>query len=213
MIVKNADPGLLGFDVNQPVSPIIAAAMKTAGYSFCIRYIPRTPALASGNLTAPEIQNILGAGLSLMAVQHCPLPGWHSSADLGKSYGEYAASYAQSIGLPAGMNIWLDLEEVAAGTPVSDTINYCNQWWQSLTDAGYSPGLYVGYNPGINSDQLYKSLKFKKYWKAYNYDNGVSVRGFCMLQQTQKTLNGITFDPNKTQKDNLGDSVIWLSPS
>lgn len=210
MTTTTAIPGL-GFDVNQPLSKVQAVAFKDAGYSFCIRYVPRTSALAAGNISASEAQEILSAGLGLMIVQHCPLPGWEPSGELGNNYGEYAATCAKAAGMPPRTTIWLDLEEVASGTPSSDTINYCNNWFEEVQSSGYVPGLYVGYNCGLSSDQLYKDLKFKSYWKAYNYDDGVSVRGFQLIQETQKTLNGITFDPNRCEADNLGGLPIWAT--
>src|SRR5476651_601246 len=112
--VRSAPAGLTGFDVNAPLSVAKAQAFKAAGYAFCVRYIPRTVALTANNLTNAEALGILNAGLALMAVQHVALPGWAPTASLGAAYGSYAAIYAkQAVGLPAGMNIWCDLEEVA----------------------------------------------------------------------------------------------------
>jgi hypothetical protein len=37
-------------------------------------------------------------------------------------------------------------------------VDYCNNWYDEDDAAGYSPGLYVGANPGLTSDQL-ASLK------------------------------------------------------
>lgn len=210
-IVKLATAGAVGFDANEALSLAEATAFKTAGKDFCIRYIPRNASLISGNLTSAEIQNILEAGLSLMVVQHCPLPGWEPSGALGTQYGKYAVAYAASIGLSKGIGFFLDLEEVALGTPTSDTINYCQSWFAAVQAAGYVPGLYVGYNCGLSPDQLYKDLSFKHYWKAYNYDDGVSVRGFQLIQHSQQSLNKVIYDPNTLQADNLGDLPMWLS--
>ncbi|WP_183558627.1 DUF1906 domain-containing protein [Mucilaginibacter sp. SP1R1] len=208
--VKQATPGLRGFDVNFILSATDAQHLKAAGYDFCIRYIPRNVNLLNGNLTNSEALRILNAGLALMAVQHVALPGWVPSADLGTAYGNYAALYAkQVVGLPPGMNIWLDLEEVAQGTPAAGVIAYCNAWYKEVETAGYEPGIYVGYGPGLTSQQLYNNLSFKHYWQAYNGPN-VATRGFQLLQKTQKTVAGIVIDPNITQADNLGDVALWL---
>lgn len=212
MIVKPVIAGLLGFDVNMPLSASEAIAFKSTGYDFCIRYLPRTSALTKGNLTVTEIESILSAGLSLGAVQHVPEPGWNPTAALGTQYGQYAGLYSAEIGLPAGINIWLDLEEVAHTATAQDVIDYCQAWYAAVKAAGYVPGIYIGWNVILTPAQLYKNLSFKHYWRAYN-GGAVATRGFQIIQETQKRLNGIYFDPNISQADNLGDTAIFVSPS
>lgn len=208
MIIKPAIPSL-GFDVNQPLTGAQAAALKAAGYSFAIRYLPRNGSLISGNLSQAEIRAILSAGLALMVVQHVAKPGWEPSAALGTSYGSYAATYAEAIGLPKGVNIWLDLEEVALGTSVKEVTDYCTAWFTAVSAAGYVPGLYVGWNVVLSDQELY-DLPFKHYWRAYNCDQNIPVRGYQLIQEPQKTLEGITFDPNRLQTDELGDVPFWV---
>lgn len=210
--VKPAVAGSLGFDVNQPLTPGQAAAFVQAGYVFAVRYLPRTPALAPGNLTVHEIEILIAAGLSVGAVQHVGLPGWNPTAELGTQYGEYAAEYAKQIGLPPGMNLWLDLEEVSETSTVEDVSAYCHAWYSEVAGHGYHPGLYVGWAIKLNPQQLY-DLPFKAYWKAYNADIPVANRGYQITQRTQKTLDGVTYDPNTVASDNLGDLPIFLSPS
>jgi len=209
--VQQAPAGLSGFDINSIISADQASDLKNAGYDFCIRYIPRTAALAAGNLTNAEAADILNAGLALMAVQHVALPGWAPTADLGTAYGSYAATYASEIvGLPPGLNIWCDLEEVATGTDPQDVIDYCQAWYAEVKNAGYVPGLYVGWGIVLSDDQLYRNLSFQHYWRAYN-GQPVAQRGFQLIQKTEKRVNGLTLDPDVSQLDNMGDSVLWLS--
>lgn len=207
-VVKNAVPGM-AFDVDQPLTGAQYAEFKSNGYEAVIRYIPRKASLVAGNLTAPEIAAILGAGLSLGVVQHVASPGWEPSAELGEIYGQYAAEYCGQIGLPKGITVWLDLEEVA---PNEDVDGYCRAWFKAVEVAGYLGGLYVGYNCGLSDQQLY-DLPTKSYWKAYNCDQSIPTRGWQITQHTQKTLNGIAYDPNTVAADNLGDLPIWLGPS
>jgi hypothetical protein len=209
--VKAAVAGA-GFDCNTPLNAAQAAAFKAQGMEFVVRYVPRTPALIPGNLTAAEIEIILSAGLALMAVQHVAMPGWEPGAALGTNYGAYAASYAKTIGLPPGINLWCDLEEVAASSTTQQVIDYCAAWFTAVSEAGYIPGLYCGWNIILTAQQIY-DLPFKHYWKAYNYDNGVATRGFQLIQEPQLRLNGVVYDPNKCQADELGDLPVWLSPS
>jgi hypothetical protein len=211
--IQQAAAGLTGFDVNQVLSAANAQALKNAGYDFCVRYVPRTssPSLAPGNLTNAEAVNILNAGLALMAVQHVANPGWVPTAALGTSYGSYAATYASEIvGLPPGINIWLDLEEVATDSSATDIIAYCQAWYAAVESAGYVPGIYVGYGVILSSSQLYNDLSFQHYWRAYNGPQ-VATRGYQVIQKTQVTVDGIEIDPDVTQDDNLGGAAIWLA--
>jgi hypothetical protein len=210
--VQSASAGLQGFDVNQPLTAAQAQDFKNAGYAFCIRYIPRTAALVANNLTNAEALDIMNAGLALMAVQHVALPGWQPTTNLGTQYGNFAAQYAQeTVQLPPGLNVWCDLEGVAAATDPQDVIDYCQAWYYAVHAAGYVPGLYVGYHTRLTPEQLYNNTSFQHYWQDYNRSEEVATRGFQLIQQTEKTLNGVTFDPNVTQNDNLGDAVLWLS--
>ena len=206
-----AAAGLTGFDVNQVLTADQALAFKNAGNAFCVRYLPRTAALAANNLTNAEANNILNAGLALMAVQHVALPGWVPTTSLGTAYGNFAATYAsQTVGLPPGVNVWLDLEGVATGTDPQVVVAYCQAWYYAVQSAGYVPGVYVGYDTMLSPSQLYNELSFQHYWRAYNGPQ-VATRGFQLLQQTEKTLNGISYDPDVTQNDSEGGAVLWLA--
>lgn len=211
MTVKQATPGQLGFDVDAPLTAEQCGAFLVEGYSFVVRYIPRVPGTSMRNLTSAEIDTILTSGMALSVVQHVSPDGWYPHASLGSQYGQYAAQYAAEIGLPPGMHIWLDLEGVAAGAMSGDIIAYCHAWASGVAQKGYLHGLYVGWNTRLTPGMIY-DLPFDSYWKAYNYDAGVPRRGFQMIQEPQKTLGGIAFDPDKIQADQLGDLPFLLFP-
>jgi hypothetical protein len=209
--VKAAQAGLSGFDANVILTADKAQAFKSDGYVFCIRYVPRMASLMAGNLTNGEALTILNAGLALMPVQHVALPGWQPNTSLGTAYGNYAASYARDIvGIPPGVNVWCDLEGVATGTDPQNVIAYCQAWYYAVHAAGYVPGIYVGYDTMLTPSQLYNDLSFQHYWRAYNGPQ-VATRGFQLLQQPEKTLDGVTFDPDVTQNDSDGAAALWLS--
>jgi hypothetical protein len=211
MLVKTASP-CNGFDVNQQLLPGEALAFKNAGYDFCIRYLPRAADLIAGNLTNIELEKVLlEEGLCVMAVQHCPEPGWSPSDPLGSKYGNFAAQYAESIGYPKGASIYLDLETPSSAATAQDCIDYVHSWVAAVESVGYLAALYIGYGVPLTPKQLY-DLPVKSYWSAYNYDDGVATRGFQIVQHIQKTLNEITFDPNTIKVDDLGDLPIWVSP-
>jgi hypothetical protein len=89
-----------------------------------------------------------------MAVQHVPEPGWYPTQELGQQNGQYAAENATSVGLPAGMNIWLDLEGVNSGASATDVSAYCNAWFGVVASVQYVPGLYIGADAILDNQQL-----------------------------------------------------------
>lgn len=213
--VASASAGARGFDADTPLSDEAAQAFVQAGYSFCLRYVGRT-AMKSTDFSAEEAQRLLNHGLAVMTVQHVEEPGWAPSQALGEEYGRNAATFTQQIGVPPGVSVWLDLECVAENSAPSDVAAYCNAWYDQVAAAGYVPGVYVGYGPGLSGSQLYSELKFSSYWAAYNVD-GVShpaPRGWQMIQSTGTgTIGGLStevYDVDTIQPDGMGGVPMWL---
>jgi hypothetical protein len=212
--VQRAPAGLKGFDANTPLTASTAAAFYAAGYRFCVRYVGRTQ-MASYDLTAAEAQTILESGLALMIVQHVLEPGWSPTQSLGMEYGANAAAFSKQIGVPAGVNVWCDLEGVSTSSAASDVAAYCNAWAAEVSAAGYLPGLYIGWEPGLSGSQLY-DLAFDHYWGAYNVD-GVSKpspRGFQLQQKEGSggTIGGVStesYDDDWTELDGEGGTPFW----
>lgn len=211
MVVKQAVAGN-AFDVNQILNATQAKSFADAGYTACIRYIPRNAALLAGNLTGEEIDILLEQNLSVGVVQHCAIPGWLPSAGLGNLYGSFAAQYAIEIGLPKGMQLWLDLETPSATATTEACIAYANAWFSAVQGGGYLPAVYVGYGLPLSPAQLHDDLSCKAYWRAYNGPD-VAGRGYCIVQHTAKVLNGVSFDPNTVAADNDGGMPMFLSNS
>ncbi len=215
-IIQPAPPGLTGFDSNTVMTAETAQQFKSGGYDFCVRYLSRGAGQSSGDLSNAEAMIILNAGLALMAVQHVAAnypPGWSPNAALGKTNGDNAAANALSIGLPVGMNIWVDLEGVDPTATSTDIINYCEEWYQAVSAAGYVPGLYVGVPCGLTSDQLYSNLSYQHYWCSLSGSTPhVATRGYQMVQTATITLYHVSIDTDTTQTDNLGGAVLWLQP-
>jgi len=211
--VLNAPEGIRGFDANVAISASVARQFVDAGYHFCVRYVGRTQ-MASHDLTAAEAQTLLGAGLALMPVQHVQAGEWAASGSLGAEYGANAAQFVTAIGFPPGVNVWLDLESVSTSSAAADVVAYCNNWYDAVAGAGYTPGIYVGWQPMLSNSQLYSALKFKHYWGAYNVDAVIPQRGWVMKQTPAHTqVAGIDHDDNITHVDGLGGQVIWLAPA
>jgi hypothetical protein len=210
--VQSPNQASKGFDSDTTLSAATAAAFFNDGYQFCVRYLS-LGAERSSDLSHDEAAAILGAGLALMPVQHVCTPGWQPSAALGQEYGKAAASDALGVGLPAGVNLWCDLEGIAAGADLAGAVTlYCQAWYAAVLDAGYVPGLYVGANCLLSSEQL-ELLPFQHYWKSESTVPTVATRGFQMVQTPGSTAHGIGYDLDATQADALGGQVRWLAPA
>ena len=213
--IQAGPAGVKGFDANTVITESQADAFWSAGYRFALRYVGRTE-MHSNDLTAGEAAMLLSKGFALMPVQHVLDPGWSPTGDLGTEYGANAAAFAKQIGFPPGVNVWLDLEGVSTSAAAADVIAYCNGWYSQVSGAGYVPGVYIGWEPGLTGAQLYGDLKFQHYWAAYNVD-GVSTpnpRGWQMVQSSGSgevgSLGTDVYDVDTTHVDKMGGQVLWL---
>jgi Domain of unknown function (DUF1906) len=219
--IQKAPSGAKGFDTDVPLSLALAKKFKNDGYVFCVRYLSRLSTddeVANGDLTRSEADNILKAGLGLMAVQHVGRKGWIPSPSRGTILGNHAANNAIFSGLPAGINIWLDFEDAFtgfqdAGLSESDVINFCNNWFEQVKSVGYIPGIYVGFDAILDSDQLFHSLNFQHYWRAPGDIPDIAVRGYQVTQPRETIdieVHGIVIDIDIAKNDRLGGQALWL---
>lgn len=215
---SKAPAGIKGFDTDFVVSPTNAHAFFAAGYRFAARYIPRLQP-RSGDLSRAEIERFFANGLAVSPVQHVEPENWTPTDDKGRQYGATAANYCTLLGVPRGVTVWLDLEGVAIRTPAEQVIRYCNYWFDAVVAWGYEPGVYVGWQPILTGVQLYKRLKFARYWGAYNEnaDQTPIVRGYCMHQHVAKDGDippGVTIpiDTNITMTDHLNGLPTFYAP-
>jgi Domain of unknown function (DUF1906) len=213
--IEAAPAGAMGFDCNAPLTSGGATSFVDQGFTFAVRYLARTSPQAGNNLSNAEAQTILAAGLALMAVQHFAGAGWAPTESLGQQYGAAAVANAQAVGLPPGVNVWLDLESVGAESSSADVIAYCNTWFGLVSAAGYAPGLYVGVDPCLTSAQLYSDLTVQYYWRSLSGATPpVATRGFCMLQSAGSgTIGGYDYDENVIQADAMNSTPQWLAPA
>jgi hypothetical protein len=216
--VFTAPDGIRGIDTTERLTSRIAVALRTHGYRFCVRYVRRDKPHASA-LNSAEAKAVLDSGLGLMLVQYVESESaWIPRAGKGTSNGNVAAAEAAKLGVPWGVTIWCDLEGVTAGTPRQQVIDYCNHWHAAVSGAGYVPGLYVGYHPGLSPTQLYLRLRFTHYWGAYNLnsDQYPAVRGLQMKQSKRRpedTISGVQLDfqVDRTSADRLSSRPTLLA--
>jgi hypothetical protein len=200
--------GTVGFDTSAPIDATQSAALFAAGYRFAIRMIGLESG-ASWALTAAEASLIRGAGLSLGVVQTYRNASF--TADQGTTDGASAASQAQTIGVPQGVNLWCDVEGTYDVT-ASVLVAYLNNWAEAVTGAGYRPGLYNGPEALLSGAQV-TDLAFQSYWQA-----GALVpqadRGYQLIQlyPPNTVVCGVDIDIDVAQEDfESGTSTFWAA--
>jgi len=209
-IIQAAPDEALGFDCDSVVSLDAAEQFVAQGYQFCLRYLSYNDMQGPNDLTFAEANDILAAGLGLMAVQHVMPEGWAPTAALGQTYGANAANNAAAVGFPPGVNVWCDLEGVNPGSQPQDVIDYCNAWYGAVAAAGFVPGLYVAYDAILSGQQIY-DLAFEHYWQSAGAVPMLPQRGYQMSQLLYDPLiNGINIDQDTTQTDAKGGQALWL---
>jgi hypothetical protein len=116
---------------------------------------------------------------------------------------------------------WLDLEGVKyehgkPAVPPQVVMDFCNNWFDRVGHAGFTPGIYVGFDPGLTASQLYYKLRVEHYWAAYNLnkDQYPLVRGVQMQQSRERTMPGTDFpyDPDVTKIDGKGGAPLVMAP-
>lgn len=210
--------GVNGFDCDAPVSANAANAFRKAGYRFAVRYVPRLKP-RSNDLSIPEISRLHQAGIAVSIVQHVESDAsWEPTPEKGQNYGRVAATTCKSLGVPAGVTVWLDLEGVATFVPAAVTIMYARLWFTEVKGAGYQPGLYVGWHAGLDAQELYR-LPFARYWAAYNLnvDQRPARVGVCMKQRAARPGDlpkGVDFpiDTDLVTGDLIGRLPVMWAP-
>ena len=137
------------------------------------------------------------------------------SADLGTKNGQAAATNAQAIGFPSGVNVWFDLEGVSPAAQAEDVIAHCNAWFSEVADVGYIPGIYVGANAILTGDQLFFRLSTKYYWKSGSNVPDIPHRGYQIFQRItaeQDIVAGVAVDRNVIRADLVGNTPLMLTP-
>jgi hypothetical protein len=226
--VQKAPAGALGLDFNadgQRMTPKRAKALRDAGYTFCVRYVPREASAitVAFDLRRAEAQMLLDEGFALMAVQHFKSEsGWTPTPQLGTDYGAFAAKWArEEVELPAGVCIFLDLEAVKKGTPEKDIVAYCKNWHAQVAAAGYEPGVYLGTGARLADTEVAAKLPFfEHYWIAFNETFQVPGRGIQLKQEAvgknsplrPPGLQGFQFQADRTSTDKKGGKLSWLAP-
>jgi peptidoglycan hydrolase-like protein with peptidoglycan-binding domain len=211
--VVAAPDDAIGFDTGQIVNADAAKKFKAHNFQYCLRYLSLNPKQGPKDLTDTEANGILSAGLGLMAVQHVRKVSWRPTAAMGLGDGKHAVKHAIEVGLPPGVCVFIDLEDVDQTAQFSDVMDFCTKWADVVAAAGYRPGVYVGANNiPITSKQL-ASLPVVHYWKSGSTVPDVEGIGYQMVQKINPPERhfGIDIDRDTTHVDKDGRRVHWLA--
>lgn len=217
--------GTRGFDCNRKLTAVEAQKFFGLGYRFAVRYLPRVT-IHAGDLTKDEVDHLFASGLAVMAVQHVESEAsWEPTLLKGEGYGRVAGDVAKAVGLAEKTCVWLDLEGVSVDFLPSAPerskviIEYCNAWFKSVAEAGFTPSLYVGWHAGLTAEQLYRDLAFKNYWAAYNLnrDQEPANRGVQMKQGVARKGDvpagvAIDIDTDMVMADKNGGLPLAFAP-
>lgn len=211
--VRSAPSGASGFDCDTKLSAADVTAAIASGFTFCVRYLTLARGQDAGDLSVAEGTTIVNGRLALMAVQHAAFGP--VTSEKGTRFGDNAVANAREAGLPAGVNVWLDLEEIAASSSTAGIIAYCTNWFGEVHGGGYVPGIYVGANCGLSGDQLF-ALPFQHYWKSGSAVPPIPTRGYQLVQTIDPSLrighgSTVEIDTNRTHTDHLGGNAQWLA--
>ena len=181
----------------------MAAALFAVGVRTVFRYLDRVKDVTTGrlhaNLTPHELDVLLDAGLRVSPVQYyscryeSTAKGKRFSADYGADIGQVAAANALSLGVPQGVTLWCDLEDVPDATPEM-VVAYCKAWGKSVVGHGYEAGLYVGGGLGsqatgyVRGEQLYSLPYYRSYWRAASVVPELPTRGWAVTQGSEQTM-------------------------
>lgn len=194
--------GSYGIDCATILTAASAAGLRAASIDFVARYL--------GQITPDELAIILAAGLGLELVTFSRAPGWSPSAALGTADGDTDVARLRTLGVPAGMVVWIDLE--GSGGDATSTAAWVNARAAVLVAAGFVAGLYVGAGCVLDAAELYALPQVTRYWRAFNLGIPEPACGFCQFQlfPPDQMLAGVRVDLDFTQEDYMRRAPTML---
>ena len=206
--------GEKGFDTDMVLEETSLDAFYAQGFRYAIRYLPNINSSPTGNLSKEEANTIRSAGLALMPVQHAQSTGWQPTQQLGQENGALAAQQAIDCGLPTGICVWMDLQNVDEAASADDIIAYCNAWFTQVSNGGFLPGIYIGASCGLTQDQLDNELPFAYYWRSGSNVPDLPNHGYCMVQtiDSHYVIDGVSYDLDTIVDDRNSKPPVWATP-
>jgi len=194
----------IGCDTITTLDKVRCDGLRSAGIGFVFRYL--------GALTAGERDIILTSGLGLGLVTYSDAPGWVPTAEKGAAYAVTDRQHLVAVGAPTGATVMVDLEGVASSASPDDVAAFVNARSKPLGDAGFVPGLYVGYGGGLTAEQLYALPYTRHYWRSLSRVPEPSC-GWVLMQASPGDIvvAGTEIDVDYPQRDFEGRApmLVW----
>lgn len=195
--VVRAFVGARGVDcITHVDTPEKSRALRAAGTDFVFQYL--------GNTTAAGVEAILAADLAFLPVTFS-----------NRFDGDATVRECESLDLPKGCTVFLDVENDAAMPPLV-LIAKINAWADRVIRASYEPGMYVGPGCPLTSEELY-ALSVVRYWhcgaKILDRNNRYAEPecGWCLYQLYPSIVwGGVPVDMDFVQKDFHGRLPAWV---
>lgn len=200
MRIVECTPGMQGADMVTQLTPSSARALRAAGLDYVVRYL--------GGLSPGELAVILDAGLGCQLVTYGRVGP--RSAAMGAQDGAADLAHLRSLGIPAGMLAWVDLE--AAHGAAADVAAWLDARSSAIVQAGYVAGLYVGDSCILDGPQLYARPHVTRYWRAFNSWIPVPQCEWSQIQHAppNQILAGVQVDRDTAQADLDGRVPMML---
>lgn len=208
LVPVDVPDGALVIDTNTKLTAYRIEQLRRAAGAFnltifgFIRYVSLGEPDLAHDISPDEAELIVGGNeFALGLVQHAFAEGWMAMSHIGESCGKNAAAHASLVGYPQESHLFADQEGCGSvGAPVSQ---YCESWAKNWA----SPGLYIGYQPGLTPDELWELPSFHIYWGAAG-EWTVSECGVAMRQHVQENFGGTFIDRNTPKADALGRRIV-----
>lgn len=190
-------------DCSVPLNPTTAAAFKTDGIAFAIRYVDNNPA-SGKRITKEEAQIISNAGLQIISVFEKMGDQADINGAMGKRDGEWALQAAREVGQPDGSCIYFAVDYDAQPSDMDNVAAYI----KAAADATptYSTGVY-GSKAVI--DEMQKRGACSHHFQTYAWSHG-EKNPYIHLYQYQNgvQLHGIEVDLDEA----YGNEGAWSLP-
>jgi hypothetical protein len=217
LIAVPATPGLW-IDLSQKPSTsqahAIIAALDPVGV---IRTLPLPNNNPAQDLDSVELAMWCSLGRQVMAYQHVRAsrpgmpPGWDPRNFSGEDDGAFAAEHAVRCGMPAGVTIWVDWEDIVLGLPPSYGTIYLEAWAGRALASSLRAGEYCGFDDPMSAQERYDLRGITSYWSDGGH-RAVAIRGCSIIQGSAITVAGIQIDRDHLELDHLNE-VPWACAS
>lgn len=197
MRVVDLNPGATVFDSLQ------FSQGGTPAYALALSRFAKAVALYLGVATKKQAQAVLDAGMGILPV---------TLASEYKDGGTDEVAQLRNLGIPQGVTVFADMEGLSTFNAKPQTVmDALDAWAKTITDAGYTAGLYVGVPQPLTSRELYMRPLIKRYWRGQgsirDRYNGLAEPdcGWCMTQAyPSQTVAGVLVDFNQVTQDYRG---------